>query len=92
LSYNGYFLWIPLYPVQGTADGRSPGNPYLDVKKVLALARASALPETQQRFDEANIGPKETKKTSAALPLGNREPSSVRGESRTETASSAASR
>ena len=56
LTYNGYFLWIPLYPVQGTADGKSPGNPYLDVKKVLALARAAALPETQKKFDEANIG------------------------------------
>jgi hypothetical protein len=57
LTYNGYFLWIPLYPVQGTADGKSLGNPYLDVQKVLALARASALPETQEKFDEANIGP-----------------------------------
>ena len=29
LTYNGYFLWIPLYPVQGTADGKSPGTPIL---------------------------------------------------------------
>ena len=57
LSDNGYFLWIPLYAVQGKQDGSSPGNPHVEVKKVLALARASALPEAQKKFDEATIGP-----------------------------------
>ena len=78
LTYNGYFLWIPLHPVQGTADGKSPGNPYLDVKKVLALARASALPETQKKFDEVNIGPKETPETRSAATVGNQGQSSIR--------------
>ena len=57
LSDNGYFLWIPLYAVQGKQDGSAPGNPHVEVKKVLALARASALPEAQKKFDEATIGP-----------------------------------
>ena len=61
LTYNGYFLWIPLYPVQGTANGKWPGNPYIDVKHVLALARASALPETQKKFDAAEYRPERSR-------------------------------
>jgi hypothetical protein len=57
LNSSGHFLWIPLYAVQGSEDGSVPGNPYVDVRKVIALARASALPEVQERFDEATIGP-----------------------------------
>jgi len=56
LGDSGYFLWIPLYAVQGKEDGSAPGNPYVDVKKVIALARASALPAVQKKFDEATIG------------------------------------
>lgn len=57
LSNSGYFLWVPLYAVQGKQDGSLPGNPYIDVKKVIALARESAIPETQEKYDEAVIGP-----------------------------------
>ncbi|MCH5374540.1 MAG: hypothetical protein JJ992_11225, partial [Planctomycetes bacterium] len=57
-SSSGHFLWIPLYPVQAKADGSAPGNPYVDVEKVVALARASALPEIQAKFDQATIGPR----------------------------------
>jgi hypothetical protein len=57
LSDSGYFLWIPLYPVQAKEDGSAPGNPHVDVKKVIALARASAIPEVQKKFDEATIRP-----------------------------------
>jgi hypothetical protein len=57
LSDSGYFLWLPLYAVQGKQDGSSPGNPYIDVKKVIALARASAIPETQKKYDEAAVSP-----------------------------------
>jgi hypothetical protein len=53
---SGHFLWIPLYPVQATPDGSAPGNPHVDVQNVLALARASVPLETQERFDQANIG------------------------------------
>lgn len=56
-SGSGHFLWIPLYAVQARSDGTAPGNPYVDVKKVIALARASALPELQARFDRKVIGP-----------------------------------
>ena len=56
-SSSGHFLWIPLYAVQAKADGSAPGNPYLDIRKVLDLARASALPEVQSKYDIANIGP-----------------------------------
>jgi len=56
-SASGHFLWIPLYPVQAKADGSVPGNPYVDVRKIVALARASALPEIQEKFDRATIGP-----------------------------------
>jgi hypothetical protein len=56
-SSSGHFLWIPLYAVQARKDGSTPGNPYLDVRKVLALARASALSEVQAKYDEAIIGP-----------------------------------
>jgi hypothetical protein len=58
LSSGGHFLWIPLYPVQATEDGSKPGNPYVDAKKVIALARASAVPEVQRKFDGATIGPR----------------------------------
>lgn len=57
LTDSGYFLWLPLYAVQARPDGSTPGNPHLDVRKVLALARASADPQTQKKFDEATIGP-----------------------------------
>ena len=57
LNSSGHFLWIPLYAVQGKEDGSVPGNPYVDVRKVIALARASSLSEIQQKFDEATIGP-----------------------------------
>ena len=56
LSSSGHFLWTTLYPVQATEDGSAPGNPYIDVTKVIALARASAIPEVQQKFDRETIG------------------------------------
>jgi hypothetical protein len=55
---SGHFLWIPLYAVQAKPDGSVQGNPYVDVRKVIALARASALPEIQAKFDEEAIGPR----------------------------------
>ena len=58
LSSAGHFLWIPLYPVQATRDGVVRGNPYVDVRRVIDLARASALPEIQEEFDQATIGPR----------------------------------
>jgi len=58
LSSSGHFLWIPLYAVQGKEDGSVPGNPYVDVRKVIALSRASSLPEVQKKFDDTTIGPK----------------------------------
>jgi hypothetical protein len=57
LSHAGHSLWIPLFAVQGVTDQSSPGNPHLEVQKVLALARASALPEIQEKYDQAVIGP-----------------------------------
>lgn len=57
LSHCGEFLWIPLYAPQATRDAKVQGNPYIDVRKVLAMARLSALPEIQKKYDEANIGP-----------------------------------
>ncbi|MDP6553504.1 MAG: hypothetical protein QGG71_02490 [Pirellulaceae bacterium] len=53
---SGHFLWIPLYPVQGTADGSVPGNLHLDVGRVIALARASAIPKVQKLYDGVTIG------------------------------------
>jgi len=58
LNSSGHFLWIPLYAVQGKEDGSVRGNPFVDVRKVIALARASSLPEVQDKFDTATIGPK----------------------------------
>jgi len=57
LSSGGNFLWIPLFAVQGREDGSVPGNPYIDVRKVIALARASALPGVQKKYDQIVIGP-----------------------------------
>ena len=57
LSSGGNFLWLPLYAVQGREDGSVPGNPYIDVRKVIALAKASAMPEVQKKFDQVVIGP-----------------------------------
>ncbi len=56
-SSSGNFLWIPMYAVQAKEDGSVQGNPYLDVRKVVALARESAMPSVQKKFDEATIGP-----------------------------------
>jgi hypothetical protein len=55
---SGHFLWTPLYAVQAKPDGSVQGNPYVDLRKVIALARASALPEVQAKFDEETIGPR----------------------------------
>ncbi len=57
LSHAGHFLWLPLFAVQGVRDQTSPGNPHLDVQKVLALARQSALPDVQAKYDRVVIGP-----------------------------------
>jgi len=56
LSHAGHFLWIPLFAVQGVPDQSSPGNPHLDVQKIIALARRSALPEIQAKYDRLVIG------------------------------------
>ena len=56
LSNAGHFLWIPLFAVQGIRDQTSPGNPHLDVQKVIALARQSALPNIQEKYDRVVIG------------------------------------
>jgi len=56
LSHAGHFLWIPLFAVQGIPDQSSPGNPHLDVQKIIALARRSALPEIQAKYDRLAIG------------------------------------
>jgi hypothetical protein len=56
LSNAGHFLWIPLFAVQGIRDQTSPGNPHLDVQKVLALGRQSALPNIQEKYDRVVIG------------------------------------
>jgi hypothetical protein len=58
ITSGGHFLWIPLYAAQAKPDGSVPGNPYLDVRKVIALARASAPPEAQAKYDAATIGPR----------------------------------
>ncbi len=55
---SGHFLWLPLYAAQATEDLSVQGNPFVDVRKVIALARASAMPDVQQKFDDATIGPR----------------------------------
>jgi hypothetical protein len=54
-SDSGHFLWIGLFAVQASKDQKAPGNPNIDVRRVLALARASAMPEVQKKYDEAGI-------------------------------------
>lgn len=56
-SSAGHFLWIPLYAPQALPDLSVQGNPYVDVEKVIAIARAASLPEVQKKFDKAVIGP-----------------------------------
>lgn len=56
LSHAGHTLWIPLFAVQGVPDQSSPGNPHLDVQKIIALARRSALPDVQAKYDRVVIG------------------------------------
>ncbi len=55
LSTAGHSLWIPLFAVQGVPDQSSPGNPHLDVQKIIALARRSALPDIQAKYDRVVI-------------------------------------
>jgi hypothetical protein len=56
LSHAGHSLWIALFAVQGIPDQSSPGNPHLDVQKIIALARQSALPDIQEKYDRVVIG------------------------------------
>jgi hypothetical protein len=58
LNSAGHFLWVPLYAVQARRDGSAPGNPYVDVRKVLDLAAAAALPQVQSKFEKSIIGPR----------------------------------
>jgi len=58
LTSSGHFLWIPLYAVQAKPDGSVQGNPYVDVRKVIALARAASPPDVQAKFDAETIGPR----------------------------------
>jgi len=43
-------LWTPLQPVQGGEEGNERGNPYVDVKEVLAIWRASVPEELRQKW------------------------------------------
>lgn len=56
LSHAGHSLWVPLFAVQGIPDQSSPGNPHLDVQKIIAMARESALPDIQEKYDRVVIG------------------------------------
>jgi hypothetical protein len=58
LNSSGHFLWLPLYAVQAKPDGSVQGNPYVDVRKVIAVARAASLADVQAKFDAATIGPR----------------------------------
>lgn len=48
-------LWAPLQPVQGGKKGNERGNPYLDVKEVLAIWRESVSEEIRNKW--LNIDP-----------------------------------
>jgi hypothetical protein len=48
-------LWAPLQPIQGGEEGNKRGNPYVDVKEVLAIWRES-VPE-DLRLNWINIDP-----------------------------------
>jgi hypothetical protein len=50
-------LWAPLHPVQGGEKGNERGNPYLDVKEVLAIWRESVSKEAREKW--LNIDPTE---------------------------------
>jgi len=50
-------LWTPLHPVQGGEKGNERGNPYMDVKEVLALWRRSVPKETREKW--LNVDPLE---------------------------------
>jgi hypothetical protein len=50
-------LWVPLKPTQGGQAGNQSGNPYLNVKDVLALWRDSVPEETRKAWH--NIDPDE---------------------------------
>jgi hypothetical protein len=59
-------LWAPLKPIQGGQKGNELGNPYLNVKEVLAIWRAS-VPE-EARANWLNIDPTEEDRIPAAEP------------------------
>jgi hypothetical protein len=85
LSYNGHFLWLPLYAVQGKQDGSLPGNPYLDVHQVLTLARAAALPEVQKKFDQATVGIQPQLAEAELAPAASGEPAEPQADSAAPT-------
>jgi hypothetical protein len=43
-------LWIPMRPKQGGTKGNEPGNPHVDVDKVLAVWRASVPEENRKHW------------------------------------------
>ena len=54
-SHRMDMLWIPVHPAQGGEEGNKRGNPYVDVKEVLALWRSSV--SQDQRSKWFNIDP-----------------------------------
>jgi hypothetical protein len=63
-------LWAPLNPVQGGKKGNELGNPYLDVKEVLAIWRESVPAEIRNKWlniDPAEIDRKEMEAYQAKL-------------------------
>ncbi|MCG8587620.1 MAG: hypothetical protein MI757_23175, partial [Pirellulales bacterium] len=56
-SHRIDILWPPLQPVQGGKKGNERGNPYVDVKEVLAIWRESAPEKARKKW--LNIDPTE---------------------------------
>jgi hypothetical protein len=50
-------LWVPLHPVNGRQPGNKRGSPYIDVKEVLAIWRASVPAELRNKW--LNVDPTE---------------------------------
>lgn len=88
-------LWTPLQPIQGGKKGNERGNPYLNIKEVLAIWRQSVPEDVRKKW--LNIDPTNEDRVAleeeqlAAQPLPPSEQSEKKVEKKTQESSETAS-